>query len=92
MAQWIGDNMEITLASIIGIVQLIGTVLVFSVIKFNDLHHLHKDVQTLVARQENISTKVNELATDLAFVKGKCELHTSRVFKKSKKILNKVKK
>jgi len=81
--------MEITLASIIGIIQLIGTVFVFCVIKFNDLSHLHADVKTLVSRQEVISEKVCSLSEDLAFVKGKCELHTSKTFKKSKKNLNK---
>ena len=55
----------------------------------NELKHLTDDVKILVSRQEGISEKVNVLATDLAFVKGKCELHTSKVFKKSKKILNK---
>jgi len=83
--------MEITLTSLIGIAQLIGTIFIFCVIKFNDLSHLHTDVKTLVSRQEVISTKVNSLAEDLAFVKGKCELHTSKkTFKKSKKISNKV--
>ena len=83
--------MEITLTSIIGIVQLIGTILVFSVIKFNDLKHLHDDVKSLVSRQESISEKVVLLATDLAYVKGTVDTLTSKkTFKKSKKILNKV--
>jgi len=83
--------MQITFSSIIGIVQLVGTLLVFCVIKFNDLHHLHQAVQTLVDRQEGISDKVSLLAEDLAFVKGKCEVHTSkRVYKrKTKNILTK---
>lgn len=57
----------------------------------NDLHHLNADVQTLISRQEVISEKVVSLATDLAYVKGNCELHSSKkTFRKSKKILNKV--
>ena len=78
--------MEITLASIIGIVQLVGTILIFAVIKFNDLHHLHESVKTLVERQEGISKKVNTLSEDLSYIKGKCEVHTSKPFRKSKKI------
>lgn len=79
--------MEITFASIIGIIQLVGTIFVFCVIKFNDLSHLHADVKTLVSRQESISTRVNSLAEDLAYVKGNFDLYKS---KKSKKISNKV--
>lgn len=85
--------MEITLASIIGLVNLILIILVaitnhLNHIKLttNDLKHLVEDVKTIISRQEGISNKVLELATDLAFVKGKCELHTSKTFKKSKKI------
>jgi hypothetical protein len=79
--------MEITLSSIIGIVQLIGTIIVFSVIKFNDLTHLHKNVETLVSKQEGIREKVNELAIDLAYVKGNCDKKLCKtVSKKSKKI------
>jgi len=70
--------MEITLTSIIGIIQLIGTIVVFCVIKFNDLSHLHTDVKTLVSRQEGISTKVNSLAEDLAYVKGKFDAKYSK--------------
>jgi hypothetical protein len=83
--------MELTLASVIGIIQLVGTIFVFCVIKFNDLHHLHESVKTIVERQEGISTKVNSLAEDLAYVKGNFDLYKSKkIFKKSKKILNKV--
>jgi hypothetical protein len=56
----------------------------------NDLHHLNADVKTLISRQEVISEKVISLATDLAYVKGNCELHTSKkIFHKSKKNLKK---
>lgn len=83
--------MEITLTSIIGIIQLLGTIIVFSVIKFNDLSHLHADVKTLVSRQEGISNKVSLLAEDLSYVKGTVDALTSKKsFKKSKKISNKV--
>jgi hypothetical protein len=57
----------------------------------NDLCHLSADVKQIATKQEGIEKSVSALATDVAFVKGRCELHTSRVFKKSKKIL-KVKK
>lgn len=89
--------MEITLPALIGLINLILIILVaifnhLNHVKLttNDLKHLSDDVKTLVSRQEVISTKVNELAIDLSFVKGKCDMHTSKVFKKSKKILNKV--
>jgi hypothetical protein len=40
----------------------------------------------LVERQEVISEKVGILSSDLSFIKGRCEMHTtSKVFKKSKK-------
>ena len=91
--------MEITLASIIGLVNLVLIILVainnhtnHVKLTTNDLKHLTEDVKTLVLRQESISEKVLLLAQDLSFVKGKCELHTSKIktFRKSKKILNKV--
>jgi len=87
--------MEITLASIIGLINLILIILVainnhVNHIKLttNDLKHLTDDVKTVILRQEGISAKVSLLAEDLAFVKGRCESHiTSKTFKKSKKIL-----
>jgi hypothetical protein len=91
--------MEITPMFILGLVNLFLIVIVgcfnlFSHFKIvgNDLHHLNADVKTLIARQEGISEKVNVLSIDLAYVKGKCTLHTSKTktFNKSKKILNKV--
>ena len=60
-------------------------------IVYNDLKHLTDDVKTVISRQEGISEKVASLSIDLAYVKGNCELHTSKkTFKKSKKISNKV--
>lgn len=53
----------------------------------NDLVHLAKDVSEIKTEQTCIKNKVISLSEDLAFVKGKCEVHTS---KKSKKILNKI--
>jgi hypothetical protein len=89
--------MEITLTSIIGLVNLILIILVainnhLNHIKLttNDLKHLVEDVKTIISRQEGISNKVLELATDLAYVKGMFDVRTSKTFKKSKKILNKV--
>ena len=90
--------MEITLASIIGLVNLILIILVainnhLNHVKLttNDLRHLTEDVKLIVSRQEGISEKVNTLAIDLSFLKGKFEVYTSKkTFKKSKKILNKV--
>jgi len=90
--------MEITLPGLVGIINLLLIIIVgcfnwFSHTKIvgNDLHHINVDVKTLIARQEVITEKVALLATDLAYVKGNCELHTSKkIFRKSKKILNKV--
>ena len=90
--------MEITPMFILGLINLflvfiVGCFNLFSHFKIvgNDLHHLNIDVKTVIARQEVISEKVVSLATDLAFVKGNCELHSSKKsFRKSKKILNKV--
>ena len=91
--------MEITLASIIGLINL-GLIVMVAInnhlnhvkLTTNDLVHLTADVKTVIDRQEGISEKVNALATDLAFVKGKCTMHSSmtKTFRKSKKILNKV--
>ena len=50
----------------------------------NDLHHLAADVKTLVSRQQIISDQVQSLATDLSFVKGRCELHISKPKNKKK--------
>jgi hypothetical protein len=90
--------MELTPMFILGLVNLflvfiVGCFNLFSHFKIvgNDLHHLNADVKTLISRQEVISEKVVSLSTDLAFVKGNCELHSSKKsFRKSKKILNKV--
>jgi hypothetical protein len=90
--------MEITPMFILGLMNfvliiIVGCFNIFSHFKIvgNDLHHLNADVKTLISRQEVISEKVVSLATDLAYVKGNCELHTSKKsFRKSKKILNKV--
>jgi len=89
--------MEITPMFILGLMNfvliiIVGCFNIFSHFKIvgNDLHHLNADVKVLLSRQEVISEKVNVLSTDLAYVKGNCELHTSKTFKKSKKILNKV--
>jgi len=90
--------MEITLASIIGLVNLVLIILVainnhtnHVKLTTNDLKHLTEDVKTLVSRQEGISEKVSLLATDLSYVKGTVDALTSKkTFRKSKKILNKV--
>ena len=90
--------MELTLPGLVGIANLLLIILVGAFnwfshhkIVYNDLHHLSIDVKKLVERQEVISEKVVSLATDLAYVKGNCDLHTSKkTFKKSKKISNKV--
>jgi hypothetical protein len=91
--------MELTIPGLVGILNLILIIIVggfnffsHNKIVYNDLKHLNDDVKTLIARQEGISEKVNVLSIDLAYVKGKCTLHTSKTktFKKSKKILNKV--
>jgi len=86
--------MEITLASIIGLINLALIILVainnhtnHVKLTTNDLVHLTADVKTLISRQEGISEKVNTLSTDLSYVKGTVDALTS---KKSKKILNKV--
>lgn len=85
--------MEITLASIIGLINLALIILVainnhtnHVKLTTNDLVHLTADVKTVILRQEGISEKVNTLATDLAYVKGKFEGYSSKkTFKKSKK-------
>jgi len=59
-------------------------------IVYNDLKHLNEDVKTIISRQEGITEKVTILATDLSFLKGKFDVYTSKTFRKSKKILNKV--
>jgi hypothetical protein len=89
--------MELTLPGLVGIANLLLIILVGAFnwfshhkIVYNDLYHLSIDVKQLVERQEVISAKVGSLSEDLAFVKGKCELHTSKTLKKSKKISNKV--
>lgn len=66
--------MELNFSAILGLVQLVGTIFVFMVIKFNDLRHLHMDVKTLIQRQENIENKVNTLTIDLAYIKGHFDL------------------
>jgi hypothetical protein len=83
--------MEITFASIVGLANLILIILVainnhlnHTKLVSNDLKHLTDDVKTLISRQEVISNRITELSTDLAFVKGKCELHTSKVIRKKK--------
>jgi uncharacterized protein YoxC len=84
--------------ALIGLVNLILIVLVALInhlnhikLTTNELKHLTDDVKTIISRQEGISEKVNILATDLAFLKGKFDIYTSKkIFKKSKKILNKV--
>ena len=89
--------MEITLASIIGLINL-GLIILVAInnhlnhikLTTNDLVHLTADVKTLIERQEGISTKVISLAEDLQFVKGKLEGVSGKTFKRSKKILNKV--
>lgn len=90
--------MELTLPGLVGIANLLLIILVGAFnwfshhkIVYNDLHHLSADVKKLVEKQEVISEKVVILATDLAYVKGSCDFHTSKkTFKKSKKISNKV--
>ena len=90
--------MEITPMFILGLMNFVLIIIVgcfnlFSHFKIvgNDLHHINLDVKALLLRQEVISEKVVSLSTDLAFVKGNCELHSSKKsFRKSKKILNKV--
>ena len=90
--------MEITLPGLVGLINLFLIIIVgafnwfsHNKIVYNDLHHLSIDVKKLVDRQEVISEKVANLATDLAYVKGNCELHSSKkIFRKSKKNLNKV--
>lgn len=87
--------MELTLPGLVGILNLLLILIVgafnwfsHNKIVYNDLKHLNDDVKTLISRQEGISEKVNILSVDLAYVKGKCTLHTSKTksFKKSKKI------
>jgi hypothetical protein len=56
----------------------------------NDLLHLSADVKQIVTKQEGLEKSVGDLATDMAFIKGRCELHSSKVFKRTKKISNKV--
>jgi hypothetical protein len=90
--------MEITPMFILGCINLLLIIIVgafnwfsHNKIVYNDLHHLSTDVKKLVERQEVISEKVNTLGTDLSFLKGKFDVYTStKTFKKSKKILNKV--
>lgn len=89
--------MEITLPGLVGLINLFLIIIVgafnwfsHNKIVYNDLHHLSIDVQKLVERQEGISKSVSDLSVDLAFVKGNCELHGKKSFRKSKKILNKV--
>jgi hypothetical protein len=90
--------MEITPMFILGCINLLLIIIVgafnwfsHNKIVYNDLHHLSTDVKKLVERQEVISEKVNTLGIDLSFLKGKFDVYTStKSFKKSKKILNKV--
>lgn len=85
--------MELTLPGLVGIANLLLIILVGAFnwfshhkIVYNDLHHLSTDVKELVSRQEGISTKVNSLAEDLAYVKGNFDLYKSKTLKKSKKV------
>jgi hypothetical protein len=89
--------MEITPMFILGCINLLLIIIVgafnwfsHNKIVYNDLYHLSTDVKKLVERQEVISEKVGILSSDLSFIKGRCEMHTtSKVFKKSKKTLSK---
>jgi hypothetical protein len=86
--------MAITLPVIIALINLFLIIIVgcfnwFSHNKIvgNDLHHLNADVKTIIEKQEVISEKVVSLATDLAYVKGKCDQNLcKKTLKKSKKI------
>lgn len=88
--------MELSATAIIGIINLVLIVLValhnhLNHVKLtgNDLVHLSADIQEIKSKQEKIESSVNDLSKDLAFVKGNCELHTRKVNKRAKKILNK---
>ena len=89
--------MELSATAIIGAINLILIILVglfnwFSHNKIvgNDLHHLSADVREIKEKQVGIEKYVVGLATDLATVKGRCEMNTCKPFrtstKKSKKI------
>jgi hypothetical protein len=90
--------MEITPMFILGLLNflliiIVGCFNIFSHFKIvgNDLRHLNLDVKALLSRQEVISKSVIDLSVDLAYVKGNFDLYKStKTFKKSKKILNKV--
>lgn len=90
--------MELSLTAVIGMINLALIVLVALInhlnhtkLVGNDLFHLSTDVKEIKEKQLGIEKYVTELSNDLAYVKGKCDMHTSKIFnKKSKKILNKV--
>jgi hypothetical protein len=88
--------MVLSATAVIGLINLVLIVLVAIVnhlnhvkLTTNDLHHLSMDVKEIKEKQVGIEKYVSNLAIDLSYVKGKCDMHTSKIFKKSKKILNK---
>ncbi len=89
--------MELSTTAVIGVINLVLIVLVAIVnhlnhikLTTNDLRHLCTDVKEIKDKQVGIEKQVADLSNDLAYVKGKCDMHTAKIFKKSKKTLNKV--
>lgn len=53
----------------------------------NDLHHLSAGLKNIGEKQDKQDEKINNMATDIAYIKGKEENH-SRTIKILEKIIN----
>lgn len=86
--------MELSATAIIGLINLVLIILVALInhlnhvkLTGNDLVHLASDVKEISVETKELKGKVNDLATDVAFMKGRCDTHISKTIRKSKKIL-----
>lgn len=65
-------------AAIFGIVQFIGTVVIFCVVKFNDLAHIDSKITTIIAKQDESDKKIGSLSETVSYLKGVSDASTGR--------------
>ena len=61
------------ISPIISVLQFVGTIIVFCVIKFNNLDNISKDVKDIVKAQKEQSSDISLLKQDISYLKGKSE-------------------